>query len=59
MTHSFNFEQRFMELTFTPNAGGLLVQAPSNPALAPPGNYLLFVIDKLGVPSVANIVSIG
>src|SRR5207302_1447007 len=59
VTHSFNFEQRFMELTFTPNAGGLLVQAPSNPALAPPGNYLLFVIDKLGVPSVANIVSIG
>jgi hypothetical protein len=59
VTHSFNFEQRFMELTFTPNAGGLSVQAPSSAALASPGNYLLFVIDKQGVPSVAKIVSIG
>jgi hypothetical protein len=59
VTHSFNFEQRFMELTFTPNAGGLSVQAPSSAALAPPGNYLLFVIDRSGVPSVANIVQIG
>ena len=46
VTHSFNFEQRFMELTFTPNAGGLSVQAPSSAVLAPPGNYLLFVIDR-------------
>jgi hypothetical protein len=59
VTHSFNFEQRFMELTFTPNAGGLSVQAPLSAALAPPGNYLLFVIDRQGVPSVAKIVPIG
>jgi hypothetical protein len=59
VTHSFNFEQRFMELTFIPNTGGLLVQAPASAALAPPGNYLLFVIDKSGVPSVAKIVPIG
>jgi hypothetical protein len=59
LTHSFNFEQRFMELTFTPNAGGLSVQAPSSAALAPPGNYLLFVIDRQGVPSVAKIIPIG
>jgi hypothetical protein len=59
VTHSFNFEQRFMELTFTPNAAGLSVQAPSNAGLAPPGNYLLFVIDSHGVPSVAKIVQIG
>jgi hypothetical protein len=59
VTHSFNFEQRFMELTFTPNAGGLAVQAPSSAALAPPGNYLLFVIDSRGVPSIAKIVPIG
>ena len=56
VTHSFNFEQRFMDLQFTTapfarSAGGLLVQAPSNAALATPGNYLLFVIDSSGVPS--------
>lgn len=59
VTHSCNFEQRFMELSFTPTAYGLSVQAPSSAALAPPGNYLLFVIDNQGVPSVANIVQIG
>jgi len=59
VTHSCNFEQRFMELSFTRTAYGLTVQAPSSAVLAPPGNYLLFVIDKQGVPSIANIVQIG
>jgi len=60
VTHSFNFEQRFMELSFTAAAAGVLkVQAPSSRFLAPPGNYLLFVIDSQGVPSVAKIVQIG
>jgi galactose oxidase len=59
VTHSVNFEQRFMQLSFTPAAGGVSVRAPSSPHLAPPGNYLLFVIDGRGVPSVARIVQIG
>ena len=65
VTHSFNFEQRFMDLQFTTapfasfRAGGLLVQAPSSAALATPGKYLLFVIDRSGVPSVAKILQIG
>jgi hypothetical protein len=60
VTHSNNFEQRFIELSFTtPAAGFLTVQAPSSPFLAPPGNYLLFVIDKSGVPSISSIVQIS
>lgn len=60
VTHSCNFEQRFMELSATSAAAdSLSVQAPASAALAPPGNYLLFVIDHKGVPSVANIVQIG
>jgi hypothetical protein len=60
VTHSYNFEQRFLELSFTtPAAGVLAVQAPSSPFLTTPGNYLLFVIDNSGVPSVANITQIG
>jgi hypothetical protein len=63
VTHSFDCEQRFMELSFTAAAAGAQVQAqvqaPSSPHLAPPGNYQLFVIDSQGVPSVANIVQIG
>jgi hypothetical protein len=57
VTHSSNFEQRFMNLPFTPTAGGLSVQAPANRNLAPPGRYLLFAIDSRGVPSVAKIIS--
>ena len=41
VTHSCNFEQRFMELSFTVASGGLSVSAPATAALAPPGNYLL------------------
>jgi hypothetical protein len=59
VTHSCNFEQRFMELSFTAAAGVLSVKAPSSRALATPGNYLLFVINSQGVPSVANIVALG
>ena len=42
-THSFNMEQRFLELPFTRNFSVLKVQAPANANLAPPGRYLLFL----------------
>jgi hypothetical protein len=58
VTHSFNFEQRFMELRFTRTASGLLVEAPASKALATPGYYMIFVIDGQGVPSVAKIIQI-
>ncbi len=58
VTHSLIMEQRFMKLGFTIAGGRLSVQAPARPALAPPGTYLLFVIDNLGVPSRARIVSL-
>lgn len=59
VTHSCNFEQRFMELPFTIDPYSVSVQSPANAVLAPPGNYLLFVINNQGVPSVAKIVQIG
>ena len=60
VTHSVNFEQRFMQLTFQIlSSGSLSVRAPANPFVAPPGNYLLFVIDSSGVPSIARIVRVG
>ena len=59
VTHSANFEQRFLELAFTALPGGVRAQAPASAALAPPGNYLLFVFDSQGVPSVARIVPVG
>ena len=58
-THSRNMDQRFLELTFTANAGQLTVQAPAHAGDATPGAYMVFVINAQGVPSVASIVNIG
>jgi chitodextrinase len=56
VTHAFNANQRFVPLSFQANAGTLTVQAPANGNLAPPGPYMLFVVDTSGVPSVAAVV---
>ena len=54
VTHSANTGQRYVSLSFT-QAGSqsLTVTAPANASLATPGNYMLFVVDTNGVPSVA------
>jgi hypothetical protein len=56
MTHSFNVDQKFVDMTFTQVPGGLMVNAPSNPNNAPGGYYMLFLHSNLGVPSVAKYV---
>ena len=56
ITHGFDQNQRFAELTFTPGAGGLSVTAPSDPNLAPAGHYMLYLLNSAGVPSVAKII---
>ena len=58
VTHSFNSNQRINVLKFTADASTLKVTAPANPNLCPPGHYMLFVLDKDGVPSVAKIIKI-
>jgi hypothetical protein len=59
-THAFNMGQHFLPLSFTRNGSNRLsVSAPASPNLAPPGYYLLFVIDTNGVPSVAKVVKVG
>jgi hypothetical protein len=60
VTHAFNQSQVIYPLTFTP-AGptSLGAVAPTNPNLAPPGPYMLFLINAAGVPSVAKMVSVG
>jgi hypothetical protein len=60
-THEFNQSQRFVPLAFSPttDGAGLAVTVPSNPNIAPPGYYMLFILDGAGVPSVAQMVRIG
>ena len=58
VTHSFNMDQRFIELPFTRSGPTLRITAPARAALAPPGMYLLFIIDSDGVPSVGKLVAL-
>ena len=59
VTHSVNMNQRINHLPFTRVAAGLRVNAPANGNEAPPGHYMLFIINRAGVPSVAKIIKIG
>jgi titin len=58
-THAFNMDQRLCRLTFARVTGGLNVTAPSSSNLAPPGYYMLFLLNASGVPSVAQMVRLG
>jgi len=55
-THAFDMEQRMVGLSFTAGAGVLNVTSPPNGNIAPPGYYLLFILNSAGVPSVAKFV---
>jgi galactose oxidase-like protein/Big-like domain-containing protein len=55
-THAFDENQRFVPLTFAPADGGLTLTAPADANIAPPGHYLLFLVNTDGVPSIARFV---
>ena len=57
-THAFNFDQRLAGLNFTTGSGLLHVTAPPNSNIAPPGYYMLFLLNSSGVPSVASFVQL-
>ena len=48
-----------MRLSFTQATNGLNVTMPANTNIAPPGFYMLFILNGSGVPSVAKIIQIG
>jgi hypothetical protein len=60
-THEFNQNQRFVPLAFAPTSDGtgLAVTVPTNPNIAPPGYYMLFILNGAGVPSVAQMIRIA
>jgi hypothetical protein len=58
-THSVNMGQKYVGLPFTHVGGGKLrVTAPRDGNRAPPGYYMLFVVNSAGVPSVASWVQV-
>ena len=56
VTHATDMNQRGVVLNFSAGSGSLTVTAPANNKLAPPGHYMLFIVNSSGVPSVAKIV---
>lgn len=59
-THAADMTQRHVELEVVgrPAGGGLTVRSPAHGNLAPPGYYMLFVLNEAGVPSVARWVRV-
>jgi Domain of unknown function (DUF1929)/Chitobiase/beta-hexosaminidase C-terminal domain/Glyoxal oxidase N-terminus len=58
VTHAFGMDQRLVELSFTPDIGSISVTGPPNGNIAPPGYYMLFILNNSGVPSIAKFVQI-
>jgi hypothetical protein len=59
VTHSTNFDQRFLNLNFTKTGTNLSVTAPSSGNIATPGYYMLFVLNATGVPSTSKILKLN
>ncbi len=59
VTHSQNQEQRLVPLEFSSALGRLIVDAPDSRNTAPPGHYMLIIVDVKGVPSTSAIVQVG
>ena len=57
-THAFNMGQRFNTLTFSAGGGAIQATVPSSTALAPPGYYMLFLLNGTGVPSIAKMIRV-
>ena len=56
VTHAFDENARMMQLDFTATADGLNVQMPQNGNHAPPGYYMLSIVNGNGVPSISSFV---
>src|SRR5205085_4516655 len=61
VTHWFNEGQHIYPLSFSHADGSTTLGsvAPASGNLAPPGVYLLFLLNQAGVPSLASMVSLG
>jgi len=57
-THAFDQNQRRVPAAFTSGSGSLTVTAPPDSNTAPPGFYMLFIVNSGGTPSVAKFVQL-
>lgn len=65
VTHAFDMEQRLIGLCGPApqptcnGTGSLTLTSPPNGNVAPPGYYMLFLLDSAGVPSVARFIQLS
>ena len=59
VTHAFNQGQTLYRATFSASGQVLSVTGPASGRLAPPGPYLLFIVNTSGVPSQAKVVTLS
>jgi hypothetical protein len=58
VTHAFDANTMAVTLEFSAGQGNISVTAPANPNVAPPGHYLMFVLNRNGVPSEGRIIKV-
>lgn len=58
VTHSYNMNQRTSSLSFTKSVDALSITVPSNHNLLPTGDYMLFILNAAGVPSISKILKV-
>ena len=58
VTHFFDQNTRYVPLAFSQASGGLTLTAPAGANFAPPGFYMLFIVNSSGIPSIAPIVQL-
>jgi hypothetical protein len=61
VTHSVNNDQRRIPLSFATTAtfNSYLVNIPTSSGVAIPGYYMLFAMNRSGVPSRAKMMKVG
>ena len=59
VTHSVNMDQRYLELPISTSGTTVSAQLPARATDAPPGFYMMFVVDSAGVPSMAKMLRIN
>jgi plastocyanin len=60
VTHHTDAGHRLIRLPIVATtAGGVDIRLPASGAIAPPGPYMLFIVDTDGIPSVARFITIN
>jgi hypothetical protein len=58
-THANDFDQRYVDLRFTVGSGHLSAAAPVSGNYAPPGSYMLVIVNSRGIPSIMPFIVLG